>query len=127
MPTREQLPSNSIEIIIKGGDHLIQAVDLLIRGPHSLRSTTEGCNTFEYSAERAWSILGVPFDYNKAFIVHVGMKSDPLTLISLTSFSLEDIVSNLQSDMFNNNLSTQYRLLSVTQQRSPIDLGFQMQ
>lgn len=127
MPDGVPLPSNSIEVIIEGDDHLIQGVDLVIRGPHLLWKNIAECRLFDYSAERAGAILGGPFDDNKEFIVRVRMKSDPLTVISLTSFSLGDIINNLQSDMFNSNLSTQYTLLSVTQQRGPIELGFQMQ
>jgi len=127
MPNGEPLPSNSIEVIIEGDDQLIQGVDLVIRGPHLLWKNIEAYHLFDYSTDRASAILGGPFDGNKEFIVRVRMKSDPLTVISLTSFSLDDVINNLQSDMFNSNLSTQYTLLSVTQQRGPIELGFQMQ
>ena len=124
--TNEKLDTKNIEFIIEGYDDTIQAICLRLTGDYSLWEQIIQDKLFMYSDEREGPVLGGGFDVTKPLFFTIHLKSDALTLLSIMSFSLDDVTNNLCSENFQFNCTSKYILDSVTQKRGPLEMGLKM-
>ena len=124
--TNEKLDTKNIEFTIEGDDDTIQAISLRLTGDYSLWKQITQDKLFMYSDEREGPVFGGGFDVTKTLFFTIHLKSDALTLLSIMSFSLDDVTNNLCSENFQFNCTSKYILDSVTQKRGPLEMGLKM-
>ena len=120
------LRTNNISVTIEGTDNQIKAVMLRITADYSFWKHISLNEIFMYSRDREGPILGGGFDVTKPMFFTVFMKSEALTLLSLTTYSIETIAELMQSEKFNYNYADNYVLDTVTQEKGPLEIGLKM-
>lgn len=122
----QKLETKSIDFTIEGDENKIRAISLRITGDYSLWKQIIQDKLFMYSDDREGTAFGGGFDVTEPLYFTILLKSDALTLLSLMSFSLDDVTANLRSENFQFNCTNKYFLHSVTQKRGPLEMGLKM-
>lgn len=122
----QELSTTNISVTIEGTDNQLKAVMLRITADYSFWKHISLNEIFMYSSDREGPVLGGGFDVTKPMFFTVFMKSEALTMLSLTTYSLESIAELLQSEKFNYNYAENYVLDTVTQEKGPLEIGLKM-
>jgi hypothetical protein len=122
----QELSTTNISVTIEGTDNQLKAVMLRITADYSFWKHISLNEIFMYSSDREGPVLGGGFDVTKPMFFTVFMKSEALTMLSLTTYSLESIAELLQSEKFNYKYAENYVLDTVTQEKGPLEIGLKM-
>lgn len=123
---KQALSTKNISVTIEGTDNQLKAVMLRITADYSFWKQISMNQVFMYSSDREGPILGGGFDVTKPMFFTVFMKSEALTLLSLTTYSVETVAELLQSEKYTYNNAENYVLDTVTQEKGPLEIGLKM-